>query len=164
MREVKIKLYQYEELNEKAKEKALEWFANACSYDEFWDYMYEDAERVGLKITAFDIYRQTIEGEILTSAPEVIQEILKEHGKNCETYKTAKRYEPSFKDLEAKRDAEDDTFEEEFEKTEHEFLQDILEDYLVLLKQEAEYRESREYLEEGIIANEYEFREDGKRA
>lgn len=164
MREIKVKLYQYDELNEKAKEKALEWFSNAFAYDEFWEFMYEDAENVGLKITAFDLYRRTIEGEILTSAPQVIEEILANHGNACETYKTAKSYEQPFKILEEKRDEENEDFEEEFGNTEHEFLHDILEDYLILLQHEADYRESREYLEEGIIANEYEFTEDGKRA
>lgn len=164
MREVTVKVYQYDELNEKAKEMALNWFSNVCAHDEFWDYIYEDAEHIGIKITAFDLYRRTISGDIITSAPEVIEDILAEHGKDYETYKTAKRYEPTFKNLEAMRDNDDENFDDEWENAEHEFKHDILEDYLVLLRQESEYRESKEYLEEGIIANEYEFTEDGKKA
>lgn len=164
MREVTVKLYQYDELNEKAKLKALEWFSNACSGDEIHEYIYEDAERIGIKITGFDLYRRTIEGEIITSAPQVIEEIIREHGKDCETYKTAKKYGPSFKYLEVMRDNDDPKFDDEWENTEHEFLNDLLEDYLVLLQHEADYRESKEYLEENIRANEYEFTENGKRA
>lgn len=164
MREVTVKLYQYDELNEKAKEKALTWFLEAGNDDEWWDYMYDDAKNIGLKITSFDLYRQNITGEIITSAPEMIETIIRDHGKTCETYKTAERYAPTFKDLEAMRDNDDEKFDDEWEKSEHEFLHDILEDYLVMLRHESEYREGREYLEEGIRINEYEFTENGKRA
>lgn len=165
MREIKVKLYRYDELNEEAKERALEWFSNACSNDEWWDYTYEDAENVGLKITSFDCDRgNSITGEIITSAPQVIQDILAEHGKTCDTYKTAKSYKSTFKRLEEMRDEDHPDFEDEFEKAEKELLHDLLEDYLVTLRHEVEYMQGREYLEEGIRANEYEFLEDGKRA
>lgn len=164
MREIIVKVYQYDELNEKAKERARNWFLEACGYDEFWEYSYEDAENIGIKITSFDLYRRTISGDIITSAPQVIQEILENHGKHCETYKTAKRYEPAFKALEMVRDNDDANFDDEWENAEHEFKHDILEDYLAMIQKEYDYVQSKEYLEDGIRANEYEFTENGRRA
>lgn len=164
MRTMEIKVYQYEELSDKAKQKAREWFARACEGDEWWDFTKEDAKNIGINITSFDTYRQTINGEIITSATQVIEEIIKNHGEQCDTYKTAKRYEPTFKKLEEMRDSDDPKFDDEWENSEHEFLHDILEDYLLILKKEYEYHQSDEYLEEGILANEYEFYEDGRRA
>ena len=163
MREITIKAYQYDELNEKAKTKAREWFALVTAGDEFWEFTYDDAENIGIKITGFDLYRRTIGGEIITSAPEVIESIMRDHGKDCATYKTALRYKPAFEALEGKRDANDETFEDEFESVEGEFIHDILEDYLSLLQEESDYRQSDEYIEEGIRINEYEFTEEGKR-
>lgn len=165
MREIKVKLYQYDELNEKAKEKALEWFLEGCFDYNWYECTYEDAKNVGLKITSFDCDRgNSITGEIITSAPEVIEDILAEHGKTCDTYKTAKSYESTFKRLEEMRDKDHPDFEDEFEKAEKELLHDLLEDYLVTLRHEVEYMQGREYLEDGIRANEYEFTENGKRA
>lgn len=41
------------------------------------------------------------------------------------------------------------------------FKKELLEEYLSILRKGYEYIQSREYLEEGIRANEYTFLEDG---
>lgn len=162
------KVFEYVELSDKAKQKALE---QVCEWNidlDWWDQVYEDAEQVGIKITSFDIDRgNNIEGSIITSVPEVIETILGNHGEQCETYKTAKRYQQALKTLgerpsESDENADDGKWEDERENTDHEFLNDILEDYLVMLRRDYEYQTSKEALEETIEANELEFTEDGK--
>ena len=54
-----------------------------------------------------------------------------------------------------------DEYETACEEIDAEFEHTILEDYLSILRKEAEYLESREYAVEGIEANEYEFNEEG---
>lgn len=153
MKIVEVNTYTFDELSDTAKEKAVERLADINVDYEWWDFTYEDAKNIGLKITEFDIDRGNYcKGDIITSAPEVIKDILKNHGKDCETYKTAKRYEQTFKDLN----------EEEFANAEHELLHDLLEDYLVILRHEYEYQTSEEAIIETIKANEYMFTEDGK--
>lgn len=70
MRTMEIKIYEYEELSDKAKQKAREWFARACGRDDWWEFIEKEAENIGIKINSFDIYHQTINGEIITSAPQ----------------------------------------------------------------------------------------------
>lgn len=67
-----INLYEFDELSEDAKEKALQNLWDINVDHEWWDYIYEDAERIGLKITGFDIDRGNYcEGDILTSEYEI---------------------------------------------------------------------------------------------
>ncbi len=47
---------------------------------------------------------------------------------------------------------------------EKEFLNTLLQDYAQILQKEYEYLMSDEMVDESIIANEYEFNEDGSRA
>lgn len=49
-----ITVYEFDELNERAKERAREWFREASSSDEWWDSVYEDAEQCG-KLLGIDI-------------------------------------------------------------------------------------------------------------
>lgn len=40
-------LYQFDELSDRAKEKAREWYRNASEHDEWWDCVTEDATTIG---------------------------------------------------------------------------------------------------------------------
>lgn len=171
MRIKETKVYQYDELSEKAKEKARDWFREASAGDEWWQSTYEDAESVGIKISAFDIDRGSYcKGEFISGAEETAWKIEKDHGETCETYKTAKAFLAERDKIvkEAKRD-ENGEFEDEREldaaldEFEAEFLKSILEDYRIILQKEYEYQNSDEMVEENIRANEYEFNENGKR-
>jgi len=46
MRTVETTVYQFDELSDKAKEKAREWFREASAHDEFWEFVYEDAATI----------------------------------------------------------------------------------------------------------------------
>lgn len=148
MREIIVKLYQFDELSDKAKEKARDWWREGGLDYEWWDCIYEDAERIGLKITGFDAYGRYIEGDLTKSVGAVCRAILAEHGKSCNTYKIALDY--------CCRKRRGNPY------TREDFLHDLLEEYLTMLRKEAEYLMSDEHIDETIRANEYEFTEDGK--
>lgn len=158
MRIKQIKLYQFSELSEEAKDKAIESLYDVNVDYDWWESTYEDAANIGLKLTGFDIDRGSYcKGTFIESAESVANAILKDHGESCSTYHTAKAY---FKELEAI--IPDDDGDKDTEEIDDNFRRDLLEDYLVILRQEYEYQTSREAIIETIEANEYEFTEDGK--
>ena len=164
MREITIKVYQYSELDEKAKDKARNWWFEVSSGDTFsWDCMKEDAKTVGLKLEGVD-NRRNMTGSFITSAPECAESIIREHGESCETFKTAKAYLDSVKPL-IDLCSDEMTYEQEQEREEKdaEFLRSLLEDYRILLEKQEEYEQSEEYIAEIMEANEYEFTKEGKR-
>lgn len=166
-----VVLYLFDELpTAKAKECARDWYREMSSGDDWWDATYSDAETAGLKITSFDTYGRQIEGRFISDATACAQSILKEHGEKCETYETAKMFLKETDAIASIAERDDDgnvkdeqALTEKLEEREAVFLHDILEDYLVMLQGEADYVTSQEYVDENIRANEYTFRENGKR-
>lgn len=161
MKEVSIKLYQYDELSEKAKEKAIQWYSESMDIDyQFaWEHIQEDAKNIGLKLNGID--RGYMKGDFIESARECANKILKEHGKDCATYKTASQF---IKELEeGDKEYEETGSENRKYVVECEFRESLLEDYLVMSEKEEEYLNSKEHIEESIRANEYTFLENGNR-
>lgn len=167
-----ITLYQFDELSENAKKRALEIMIEINVDYEWWDSTYEDAARIDLKITSFDM-DQYCNGEFLSSASECANKILKEHGEKCETYKTAKQFledrdalVEKYSDGKVKCTVMEENiydFDNECDELEEEFLKSLLEDYRIMLRNEYEYQMSDEAIIETIRANEYEFTEEGER-
>ena len=113
-----------------------------------------------MKLTGFDVERGNYcEGEFINYASDTARAILKEHGKGCDTYKLAEIYLARCKVIEAKEETQET--EEDCIELEEEFLKDLLECYLLTLKEEFEYNTSEEAILETIRANEYDFRSDG---
>ncbi len=171
MREITVKLYQYSELSEKAKEKAREWYARASEGDQWWESVYEDAEQSGLKIQGFDIDRgANVEAVFISGALDCATAILKNHRKDCETFKTATAYIAArdaaiaLVPLDENGDPDNYAIDEALDEVDAEFLKSLCGDYLKILRDEDEYRTSDEQIVEAIEINEYEFTEDGKRA
>jgi hypothetical protein len=169
MRTIETKVYQFNELNDEAKERAIE----KCRYfqveGEWWEHTYDDAKRIGLKLTTFDLDRNRhAKGEFLLSAVEVAQNILNEHGETCETYKTASNFLAEHNLVcvdyldENSEHYESPEKEEQLIELEEEFLKSLLEDYSILLQNECEHLTSNESVIELIEANEYEFTEEGE--
>lgn len=184
-------VFQYDELSENAKEKALDWYgAGAFDYS-WWEFVYEDAEGIGLKITSFDLDRgRSIEGELTEYCHKVAKNIIEKHGESCETYKLAKVFLDKKAGLDAiiqktsecahRDDAEpeenykhdlcdecwlnQEAAEDGYAQLEADFDNDLKQEYLSMLGKEYEWLTSRESMEESIRANEYEFDEDGNRA
>lgn len=172
MREITTKIHTFDELGDKAKEKARDWYRNCSAFDDWWECVYEDAERVGLKITEFDIARGSyVKAHFLGSAEETAHAIEKEHGEGCDTYATAEAYlkeragiiKASPKDTDGIT-ADLDYLDECLQELGENFLHDLEEDYLVHLRKEYEWLMSDEQVDESITANGYEFTEDGKKA
>ena len=162
-------LYKFKELSDDAKDKAIEklWDINV-DYD-WWQWTYDDAEEIGLKLTRFDLDRSYCKGEFINTAENVAQKIIENHGDTCETYKDAQNY---LKELEAaiaknlEENADCDYPEDylDIEEINDDFLNALLEDYRIILQKEYDYLTSREAIIETIEANEYEFDEDGNLA
>ncbi len=161
MRTETITIYNFAELSEQAQENVINNFCDINVMSEWWELVYEDAKRIGLRIISFDLDRNRhADGNIILSVAEVCQNIFNEHGETCETYKTAERFmqewQPVFNKYLETEEGEDVLLdmEQEFEKL-------LLEDYAIMLQKEYEYLTSCEAIIETIEANEYEFDEDG---
>jgi len=177
MKEVIVKVYQYAELSDSAKEKAQQWYASASSHDLWWEQVYEDAENVGIKITAFDCGRGNhIEGKLengIIHCCELIMNGEYRHGETCDTYKLAAETLPKVQahidQMSAYENAANYDYdryvemEDKLEEVTAEFERAILEEYLSSLRKEHEYIYSEAQIVESIESNEYEFTEDGAR-
>lgn len=149
MRTEEITIYTFKELSEESKQKAIEKARYWQVELDWWDYVYEDAERIGAKIGAFELDRQwSIEIELQGTVGDTVQSILSEHGKDCDTYKLAQEYFRR-KHIKAPMDAA-------------EFSQQLGECYLTMLQRESEYLTSDESVIESLQAGEYEFTADGE--
>lgn len=162
-------VYKFEELNEEARDKAVRklWDLNVESG--WWDYTYEDAERIGLKITSFDLDRNNhATGHLTQSSDLVAEKILKEHvAETCRTWKLANNYlfdvrktrkENFDPDCSNELTHEGDCILAELEA---QFEKDLLAEYASILQKEYEYLTSEETIFDLIKANEYEFTEEG---
>ena len=111
---------------------------------EWWDYILDDAKEVGIVIKSFDTYRGQIDGHLIFDASKVKRLILENHGENCDTYQTVKRYDLRRKDF-----------------SESEFEHELLQDYLTILRKEYEYLTSEEAIVETFQTNEFVFDKRG---
>lgn len=168
MKTVSINLYSFEELSEQAQQNAIDKNRDFNIDRDWWKFTYEDAERIGLKITSFDLDRNRhADGNFLLSPQEVAANILKEHGEECETYKTASKYLEEQNPIFAEYTTEPDNMEElenKLMELEEQFLNDILEDYSIMLQNEYEYLISDEAIKEILIINEYLYFKSGEMA
>ena len=153
MKEITINLYSFEELSEKAKEKALSDLSDINTDYPYWEFTYEDAENIGIKLTGFDLQRKSkCDGELITTIQKSIGKVLSEHGETCKTYQIALDYK---KELER-------TTDEEMENLESAYLDEMLQEYHNILDREYDYLISEEAIIETINANDYTFEENGK--
>jgi hypothetical protein len=139
---------------------------------EWWDYIYEDAENVFLKITSFDDY--DCEAEFIGSAMQTADKILEDHGEDTETHETATTFLKDWAELVKKyaepdnpnKVAEDNDYEsdQEADDLEEDLLRALQEDYRIMLRKEYEYLTSEEAVIETIEADGYGFTEKGELA
>jgi len=169
MRTATVHYYKFDELSDKAKERALDWWRQGALDCDWWDCIFEDALQIGLKITGFDTGRSCeITGDFIGAADETADKILAEHGDRCDTWAEANAYKKTVAEFMATAEKDEDgelatyALENEREGIDREFLRALLEEYLVTLRKEEEYQLSEEVVDELLIANGYEFTEDGK--
>lgn len=169
MKEHIIKTYFFDELSEESKENAIENLYDINVDRDWWLSVYEDAENIGCKISAFDIDRRLFcDISFTDSAISVAESILKEHSEMCETYKDATnfivKWQPVYNDYldENSEKYESSESEDEIIELEDEFLKNLSEDYRIMLSKEFDYLTTKEAIIETIKANNYEFLETGK--
>jgi hypothetical protein len=173
MKTIEIQIFKFEELSEEAQQNAISKNQSINVDFDWWVHIYEDAKNIGLKITGFDLDRNRhCTGKLIESFGEVCIKIISEHGKECQTHKTAQEYLSKFNDLVSKHsngiktdeveEGKEWDFDNECKDIEEEFLNDILEDYYIMLQNECEYLTSEESIKETLISNEYDFTESGK--
>ena len=171
MRTIRTKVYKFNELNETAKQKAIESnYDINVMFGDWYESLYMDAENIGLKITGFDIDGGNYcKGEFNLSASEVAANIFRDHGEGCSTYKTASAYMEEFNPVFSEYMNEDsDKYESvesewKLQDMEDEFLKSLCEDYRIMLRNDYDYNTSKDVIIETIEANEYEFTKEGNR-
>jgi hypothetical protein len=162
-----ITTYSFNELSQDAQQTAISDLGDINVDHGWWESVYEDAENIGVKITSFDMGRYC-NMEFIDSAIAIAENILKEHGENCPTFKTAQKFmaawQPIFNDYmdETSKNYESSESEDEMLNLENAFKQSIEEDYRRLLSKDYDYLTSDEAIKETIEANEYEFLSTGK--
>jgi hypothetical protein len=135
-----INLYQFSELSEDAKQHAIEKLSDINVDFDWWTPTYEDAEQVKLKLEHFDLDRNRhCTGHFINNAEETAELITSNHGKHCETYKTAKSFLDELNELTSKSENIEDVNDDDICDLEDEFLKSLCEDYRILLTQEYEY-------------------------
>lgn len=191
-------LYKFEELSDKAKQRAMNWYRQASENDfssVFADYVIEDAKTIGkcLGIRVDDIYYSGFssrgDGACFNGyycyAKNSVKELRKYAPVDEELYQIASKLFDLQKhngyQLQANIQHRGHYYHAEcttidIDRTDgvpvsedtEEQLKDLLRDYMRWiyrsLEKEYEYQNSDEVVQENIIANEYEFLEDGKRA
>lgn len=154
-------VYKFNELSEEAQQKAIENLYDINVDHDWWEFVYENANNIGLEITGFDIDRGAYcTGDFIESPLTVIKLIKENHGESCETYKTALQYEKLI--LECPKDEDGEPIENEMEVIEDDFRNSLLEDYRIILEKEYEYMTSKQAIIETIEANDYDFTVNGK--
>ncbi len=161
MKTIQTQVYTFDELNDEAKEKARDWYREHAMDYEWWESTYEDAATIGLKITSFNLDRTRHAKGELTTHPEIAaNNILVNHGKDCDTYKLAAAFLKAQNENKAKDEDEESQRQAELAE---QFERDLLEEYSVMLQRESEYLVSDEAVDDTILANEYTFTKDGRR-
>ena len=174
------KTYKFSDLDTEAKETAIrEAREDAFNYD-WWQFVYEDAEQIGLKIEEFDVsYRQSIDGKLEADVIEIIKNIKKIHGRKTNSYKLAQTWHKKLNiDLVKARIVDNEKcvlcdndasynnvyceycYEDDIKDK---FKKELLQIYWQHLKDECDYLESDEAIIETIENNDYEYDEYGNR-
>lgn len=171
MKTIETIVYNFNELDEKAKLKAIEKHRYFYVEDSWWDNVYESAKEIGLEITEFDLDRRRhINGKFIKDVESVADYILKEFGETCEAYKMAENYQSKRENTleKAEKDNFGDftdlyTLDNELDTLDTEFKNDLLKYYLKCLDLEYEFYMSDEFISDFLINNDYNFLQDGTR-
>jgi hypothetical protein len=162
MKTVNIKLYSFKELPAKIQDQVISNYSDINVNYDWWDFTHDDARNnAGLEITSFDLDRRKIEGEFVSDAETAAKYIVENFGP-CYVKAGAENFLSALESLRSNEANSEDFREEETENLSNDFLQLVLKDYLKDLKNEYEYRLSKEQIIETIEANEYLFFADGK--
>jgi hypothetical protein len=97
MKEVTIKAYRYDELSDKAKENAMDYYMEICIGDWWYIDALEDAKEFCLDIQEFDVYRSYCNAKFMYDADETAKAIVDNAG--GELLELAKDYQKEVSEL-----------------------------------------------------------------
>jgi hypothetical protein len=173
MKTIEVKLYEFEELSNEAKENAIERNRTMNVEWDWWDPTYEGMKEIGIEINSFDIYHRNISITIEDSE-HTASETIKNFGEGMEVVKISKRFiadrDALIKKLGEGNDIAGysvkeefiDEYDEEIEYLEEEYRKEMAEEILTWLREEYEFLQTDEAVAETLIANDYEFTENGQ--
>lgn len=158
-------VYKFNELNEGAKDVARAWQHACVNQDEYWaEYITEDAKTIGFQITGWNLNPVTRTGKFMSGyAKDTATKILNERGEECQTYKLAERYTLLRSAIACEHETQNECRDhaDQLSDLDDDFCKSLQAEYASMLNKEYEYRTSDECLDENMVANEYEFNEDG---
>ena len=156
--------YKFEELSDKAKRNAIEKLYDINVDFDWWDCIYDDAKTIGCKIKEFDTDRGSYCEMVCDDAHETANLIIANHGETRDTYKLAAEHLKDHDKIidEDGEPANEYAVDKLLDELGAEFQRALGKEYLSLLRQEYEYLTSEDVIVETILANEYEFTEEGK--
>jgi hypothetical protein len=162
MRIIETKAYQFEELDEQTKEKAIDNYRYISVEDDFWyDCIKEILNSVGIELRSFDIDRGSFAEIHLEDFYDTCKKIIDLHSEKCETYKIAERYIKEYKHIQY-HIQDDEDLDEKLDDLDEEYQKEFSEEVLSMLRREYEYMTSDEYIIGMFEDNEYEFTDQGK--
>lgn len=161
MREIKFKVFKFEELSDEAKEKALDNNRNVVvEWGDWWEFVYESAKENGVTIKSFDLYRRDIDVDVDF---DIDREAAIEEIKDREEFGTSLLALVDDDDYETAAEYLIDEYLEEYEEEKlKELIEEAKDHWLKALDQEYEWLTSDEGVSDMLINNEYEFTEDGE--
>lgn len=160
MRKIELNVYEFNELSDAAKTVAIDKCRYINTDFDWFEYMYEDAENIGLKINGFDLYRGQIDAGLIYDVEKCCKLILAEHGETTETYKLATAAQKWIEDA---NKVDDKDFDDEMAIVEERFLHGLKRMYINMLQNEHIYLESDVAIIEAIESNNFEFYSNGKK-
>lgn len=150
---ITINLYQFDELTDKAKEKALEHCRYFGVEHQWYGAIYEDAKNIGCRIEGFDLGRANdLHLHMDDDHIEIANAIVENHRETCKTYELATKFKKDFATV----------TEDDLDDLEQSFKESLAGEYLQMLHRDYEYLTSDKAVKEMIEVNEYEFHQDGK--
>jgi hypothetical protein len=161
MRTVSTNLYSINELSDSVKAKVLDKYRYEFSDWYYQDITYDAHESSHMSIDEFNLDHSYIVCEFNTSAEDTAHTVIKNHGESCASYTIASNFLSALSSLESQPENYDSLTAMDF--LEEQFLEDMGEYYLNMLKSEYENCSSDEYVTEMLEANGYEFLENGDR-
>jgi hypothetical protein len=114
-----------------------------------------------MSIEEFNLDYSYIVCEFNTGAKDTAHTVIKNHGESCASYTIASNFLSALSSLESQPD--DERTDTLVAGLEEDFMEDMGNYYLNMLKSEYENCTSDEYVTEMLEANEYEFLENGDR-
>ena len=160
MRKIEVMLYEFRELNESAKEKAIERFRDFNVDYDWWSNTYDGMAECGIVIHEFDTHRGTIWSDI-PDKYETAKTVISDWGEKSDFHVLSKQF---LLDREALIEKYGEPFillDDESDLLKSKYHYDLNEEMLKMLREEYEYLTSDEAVIESIEINNYEFTEDG---